>query len=190
MVTFVPVPDAFLDAIGPTLGKEGGYVNHPSDRGGETMFGITIAQARAAGYTGAMRAMPRPTAIEIYRLYYFQQPGFDRIHEIDAPLGMLLLDLGINFGTGRVGGWLQRALNVLNSRGKRWPDLTVDNVAGAMTRAALQALIRQRGDDGRRVITGMVRAMASVRYVEIAEANPSQEDFLFGWQLHRGIAPA
>lgn len=190
MVAQVSIPDPFLAAIAPTLGIEGGYANHPSDRGGETMWGVTVARARAAGYTGAMRSMPRATALEIYRLFYWSQPGFDRIHEIDPALGMLLLDLGINFGQGRAAGWLQRSLNALNGRGRHWPDLTVDNAAGAMTRAALQALIRQRGADGRHVITGMVRAMASVRYVEIAEANPSQEDFLFGWQLHRGVAPA
>lgn len=182
--------DPFAVAIGPTLGKEGGYSNHPADNGGETMWGVTIAQARAAGYAGAMRDMPRETAVEIYRLFYWTQPGFDRIHAIDAPLGLLMLDLGINFGQARVGAFLQRALNVLNARGKAWPDIAMDGACGAMTRAALAAFVKQRGEDGRKVILGMVRAMASVRYVEIAEANPTQEDFEYGWQLHRGIGAA
>jgi lysozyme family protein len=182
--------DPFLAYITPTLGVEGGYSNHPSDKGGETRWGITVARARAAGYTGPMQDMPRETAVEIYRLFYWTQPGFDRIHAIDGPLGLLLLDLGINFGQARVGAFLQRALNVLNARGKAWPDITVDGACGAMTRAALAAFVQQRGAEGRRVLHSMVRAMASVRYVEIAEADPTQEDFEYGWQLHRGIGAA
>lgn len=180
-------PDPFLTYIAPTLGTEGGYANHPADKGGETMFGVTIARARAAGYAGPMRAMTLAQAVGIYRLFYWTQPGFDRIAAVDPALGTLLLDLGINFGPGRVGGFLQRALNVLNGGGKAWPDLTVDGACGAMTRFALEAFLKQRGKEGRVVIRGMVRAMASVRYVEIAEADPSQEVFEYGWQLNRGI---
>ena len=35
---------------------EGGYVNHPSDPGGETNHGVTIGRAREAGYRGPMRS--------------------------------------------------------------------------------------------------------------------------------------
>ncbi len=40
------------------LGKEGGYVDHPSDKGGPTRWGITQTTARAHGYTGDMRNLP------------------------------------------------------------------------------------------------------------------------------------
>ena len=56
--------------IDTTIGKEGGYVDHPADRGGKTIWGITEAVARANGYTGDMRAMPRSTAVAIYRSEY------------------------------------------------------------------------------------------------------------------------
>ena len=55
---------AFDKAFDHTVGKEGGYSNHPSDRGGETMWGITIAVARDYGYSGNMREMPVETAKE------------------------------------------------------------------------------------------------------------------------------
>ena len=48
--------EAMIDA---TIGREGGYSNHPADRGGETIWGITAAVARRNGYAGAMRSMPR-----------------------------------------------------------------------------------------------------------------------------------
>ena len=47
------------------LGKEGGYVDHPSDKGGPTRWGITQTTARAHGYTGDMRNLPRETAKQI-----------------------------------------------------------------------------------------------------------------------------
>ena len=36
--------------INEIIGVEGGYVNDPSDSGGETNFGITVAVARQFGY--------------------------------------------------------------------------------------------------------------------------------------------
>lgn len=45
--------------LGSTLDLEGGYVNHPSDPGGETNHGVIKSTARSAGYTGSMRALKR-----------------------------------------------------------------------------------------------------------------------------------
>lgn len=53
------------------IDREGGYVNHPSDRGGATKYGITEAVARAHGYSGAMRDLPRAEAAAIYRRLYW-----------------------------------------------------------------------------------------------------------------------
>src|SRR4051812_11797343 len=41
------------------IDREGGYVDHPADKGGPTCFGITEAVARAQGYSGPMRQLPR-----------------------------------------------------------------------------------------------------------------------------------
>ena len=71
-----------VDAL---IEREGGYVNHPADRGGATNFGITEAVARAHGYGGAMRELPRREAVAIYRRLYWLRPRFDQVAASHRP---------------------------------------------------------------------------------------------------------
>ena len=64
--------------VAAVIAREGGYVDHPADRGGPTCWGITQGVARADGYAGAMRALPRERAAAIYRRLYWTAPGLDR----------------------------------------------------------------------------------------------------------------
>jgi lysozyme family protein len=59
--------------------REGGYSNNPNDSGGETMWGVTDRVARANGYAGPMKDMPREVAKNIYFASYVQKPGFASI---------------------------------------------------------------------------------------------------------------
>lgn len=166
---------------------EGGYVNDALDRGGETNHGITIAVARAFGYHGAMRDLTKAEALAIYRARYWTQPGFDRIEPISPEVAAWLLDFGINGGQAAAGAILQRALNVLNDRGAIYPDLTVDGACGAMTRAALAALLAKRGAEGRAILPKLLTALQAARYVEIMERDGTQERFGWGW-MRRAFA--
>ena len=179
--------DPFNPAINGVIGREGRYSNDPADRGGETMWGITSATARAAGFAGPMAEMPRETAVAIYRQRYWIGPGLDRLASVDQALAVRLLDIAVNMGSPVGVGFLQRALNALNCGGADYPDIAADGVLGSATLGAVQALLARRGDDGRRVLVGMITAQQSVRYLEIAERNPSQEAFEFGWQLNRAL---
>lgn len=166
---------------------EGGYSNDPADRGGETNHGITIAVARAFGYRGAMRDMTKAEAMDIYRARYWTQPAFDRIEPISPEVAAWLLDCGINMGQAAAGTILQRALNALNDRGALYPDLTVDGQCGAMTRAALLALLSRRGSEGRAILPRILTALQAARYIGIMEADGSQERFGWGW-MRRAFA--
>jgi lysozyme family protein len=176
--------NAYIDKV---IGEEGAYSNDPNDSGGETMWGVTAAIARASGYVGPMNAMPRGTAITIYKLQNWTQPGFDKIAEINGPLGSAMLDLGINCGTHWPGLWLQRGLNVLSDRGSLYKTISVDGMCGTVTRASLNAYLAHRGADGVRVMLSLIRAFAAIHYVEIAEANPKDEDFEYGWLANRAF---
>jgi len=56
---------SFDKAWAKTGMAEGGYVNDPSDSGGETNHGITIKVARRNGYLNAMKDMTKEEARDI-----------------------------------------------------------------------------------------------------------------------------
>lgn len=175
--------DAIIDGV---IGREGRYANDPHDAGGETMWGITIGTARQHGYQGPMRSMPRDVAAGIYRQSYVVGPGFDKIAELCAPVGEELVDTGVNMGTVIAGRFLQRALNSLNRNGRDFADLVVDGECGRATRIALSAFLKARGEvAGTTVLMRLLEAQQAVRYMEIGQARPANENFMFGWVSNR-----
>ena len=76
---------------------EGGYFNHPNDPGGETMYGIIKTEARANGYNGAMRDLPREVACEIYLRKYWKNNGLMKIESFIV--GLCIFDFFVNSGS-------------------------------------------------------------------------------------------
>jgi len=167
--------------IEEVLANEGGYVNDARDRGGETNFGITIATARANGFTGAMKAMTRDFARDVYVKQYVEAPGFDKIAAISPAIGAELVDTGVNMGPKVAGQFLQRALNGLNNQAKDYADLLVDGAAGQKTRDALTAFIKKRGAEGERRLLLLLNALQGERYLSLCEGRSANEAFLYGW---------
>lgn len=81
--------------------------------------------------------------------------------------------------------FFQRWLSVLNLRGKIYPDLDADGRIGPRTISALRSLLQYRGKDGQTVVLRGLNSSQGARYLEIAERDESQEDFIFGQMLHR-----
>lgn len=171
----------FEHIIDAVIAKERGYVDHPSDRGGPTNWGVTQAVARANGWTGLMQEMPESLARQIYRGRYIVRPAFDKVAQITPLIAGELIDTGVNMGPTVASTMLQRWLNGLNLRGSRYADLFVDGAIGQVTLDALRAFLRWRGAEGERVLYTALNCTQGVRYLEIAEKNQTQEDFLYGW---------
>jgi lysozyme family protein len=180
------------ELIEEVIEREGGYVNHPADRGGATNWGITEGVARRSGFTGEMRALPKSDAVAIYKRLYWLAPRFDAVADRAPKLAAEMFDTGINMGTGTAAAFLQRALNALNREGKDYPDLKVDRHIGPATLAALDAFLEKRGRAGESVLLKAVEALQGAHYLNIAEARPSQEAFVYGWLANRigGAAPS
>ena len=174
--------DNLIDEV---IGREGGYSNHPADRGGATRWGVTEKVARAHGYRGEMRHYPREEAKAVYRRLYWLRPGFDRVAEHAPRLAAELFDTGVNMGPGVAAGFLQRALNALNRGASDYADIAVDRQIGTATIEALRRFIARRGAAGEAVLLKAVEALQGERYIKLAEDRPANEAFLYGWLANR-----
>lgn len=174
--------EQIIDGI---IGVEGGYVNHPSDRGGPTKWGITQNTARAYGYTGDMKDLPRATAKDIYLKQYWVEPGFDRIATLSQDIAVELCDTGVNMGPRVASKFFQRWINGLNMRQKLYPDLIADGVLGNISVAALRSYLNARGKEGELVLLKALNCSQGARYLELAEGREANEDFLYGWVKER-----
>jgi lysozyme family protein len=114
----------FDQIIGRILAHEGGFVEHPKDPGGATNFGITERVARAAGYRGHMRNLPRETAVAIYRAQYWDRVQGDKL---PGAVAFQVVDAAVNHGTGNAIRWLQAAAGV-----------AADGIIGPVTLAAVR----------------------------------------------------
>ena len=146
----------FSTAFEKLLGHEGGYSNHPSDPGGETMWGITKRVAFENGYTGDMRAMPVETARAIYKSLYWDAIQADNL---PADVRYIVFDAAVNSGVTQAARWLQRACGVV-----------ADGVIGPQTIRAANALHSEGLK--RRMLAHRLRFMAGL---------PNWPAFSRGW---------
>ena len=165
--------------------REGGFVDHPADKGGPTCFGITEAIARANGYRGAMRQLPRGEAAAVYKRIYWLRPHFDAVAARSPALAAELFDTGVNMGPAVAATFLQRALTALNRNGKDFADLVPDGRVGPTTLAALDSFMRVRGNSAETVLMRALEALQGERYLRLAERRPANEAFLYGWLANR-----
>lgn len=175
--------DGLIDAL---IEREGGYISHPKDRGGPTNYGITEAVARAHGYSGAMRSLPREEAAAIYRRLYWLRPRFDQVAKRSPAVAAELFDTGANMGPAVAATFLQRALSALNRERKDYADLVPDGRIGPATLSALDRFLELRGrKSGESVLLRALDALQGERYIRLAERRPANEAFLYGWLANR-----
>ena len=103
----------FEQCMGWLLEHEGGYINHPSDPGGETNLGVTRAvYEQYVGrqvMDGEMKGLTHDDVYPIYKENYW-----DRLRGDDLPSGVdfCTFDWGVNSGTSRAAKALQRIVGV------------------------------------------------------------------------------
>lgn len=169
---------AALAIISPTIQLEGGYVNHPSDPGGETNMGITKKVAVDHGYTGSMRALPRDVAESIYYQSYLVNPGYAPLIALDAAVTEELFDTAVNMGPARPSRWFQQSLNEICPTLK----LSVDGKVGPATiagfRRCQRILLCQ-------AMLPRIDGKQLAEYNRLVRVNPRLKVFHRGWVNHR-----
>lgn len=96
---------SFERAISSILGHEGGYVNDPSDPGGETRFGIS----KRSYPSEDIKNLTRERAIELYRRDYWTPIKGD---QLPPALALCLFDMAVNSGVAQSVRTLQKAIDV------------------------------------------------------------------------------
>tara|TARA_R110000803_G_scaffold43080_1_gene92216 strand:+ start:69 stop:599 length:531 start_codon:yes stop_codon:yes gene_type:complete len=101
---------SFESVVSMVLEHEGGYVNHPTDPGGETKYGISKRAYPELDIAG----LTEEDAADIYKKDYW-----DRIKGDDLPVGLacVVMDYAVNSGISRASKALQSACGMGNPDG-------------------------------------------------------------------------
>lgn len=150
------------------LEEEGGFSNHPADRGGATMYGVT--QATYNSWRKAVNKPQQPvskiTHEEAFRLYksmFWDEAGCDKL---PWPVSYMVFDAAVNSGPSRATKWLQEALRV-----------KPDGVIGPKTLKAIEEL----NAEGDGVIIYRIIDVRLKFLTDLIKRKPSQIAFLTGW---------
>lgn len=159
----------FEQALSFVLAREGGYVDHPLDKGGATNKGITQAtfdswRSRLRLHTSPVKDIT-PTEVEaIYRRHYWIDGRCDDISDIRPVTAIAHFDACVNHGLSRAAKMLQEAIGTVK----------VDGSIGPQTLGALAEMSDY--DLARRYLEVRYRF-----YHSIVRNSPSQKVFLNGW---------
>lgn len=155
----------FEECLPFILKWEGGYVNHPSDRGGATNKGITQRNYDSWRIKQGLsvRTVKDITDDEVHSIYlteYWARAGCPTLPE---PVDLVVFDCAVNSGVSRAVKWLQKALG-----------LNQDGLFGAKTNAAVLAC--------NPLETALEILVIREDFLsDVVDANPSQIVFLKGW---------
>lgn len=155
----------FESVLPALLRYEGGYSDHPADRGGATNQGVTHAtynawRARRGLSPQDVRRMTSAERDAIYRDGYWTPIGGDRL---PPPLDLVAFDSAVIAGPGRAVAWIQNAVGTT-------PD-------GHMGPDTLRAIATKNPAD----VAARVLNQRATFHRATADKNPSQRVFLRGW---------
>jgi len=182
----------FKKAFEHTMAHEGGYVDDPTDRGGETFMGIArnlhsewagwdIIDSKKADSTFPkclhQTAGLKQCIRDFYKQHFWNVWAGDMFD--DQAVATEMFDTAVNMGVSRAVKFLQSALNALNRDGRLYPDLTVDGKSGRKTLNALDKLEAKPGDTD--LLYKMLNVLQGAHYLKIMANNSSQEKYARGW---------
>lgn len=134
-----PKPTNFDNALKATLRFEGGYVNDPKDKGGETNLGITrktyeqfLKKNNLPLDNLNMREIPEEHVLEIYKTMYWQPAGCDHLPPL---LAQQVFDFAVNSGTKKAIQFLQAQVGAEQ-----------DGIFGPATKASVEQAVQNTGD--------------------------------------------
>lgn len=174
-----------------TLAHEGGYVDDPDDRGGETYKGISrrfhgawpgwaiVDELKGtADFPSCLYRRPEldQQVADFFKEKYWDRFWGDRIP--DQQIANELFDTSVNLGIKRAVTFTQNGLNVLNRNELLYEDLEEDGKFGNKTLAALNTYLQ--GDDVNHLMK-VCNILQGMHYIEYMRSSPTQEKYARGW---------
>jgi lysozyme family protein len=125
----------FNRSLAEVLASEGGYVNHPSDPGGHTNYGITLSTYRRvfgkSRTVNELRNIPKTQVSYIYRTQYW---NVCRCDDLPSGVDYSVFDFAVNSGPGRAARYLQSIVGA-----------DIDGVIGSETIQKTRVMSKIRG---------------------------------------------
>lgn len=154
------------------LRAEGGYVNHPNDKGGPTKYGITQKTLsdflKRPASIEDVKNLTMELATEIYLANYFYGP---RINTLPEALQPQLFDMSVNHGPRKAIRILQSVLNMAGF------ECDQDGVMGPQTRKLVEVAYEQMQG----FLANAISEAREEFYRAIVASDRSQAVFLKGW---------
>jgi len=161
--------DLFKKAFEETVGIEGGYVDDPDDRGGETKFGIS---KRSYPELDIKNLTLREAWAIYYKDYWNTKKG--NLDSLPDSIAIEVFDTAVNMGMTTARKMLQESLNILNRNELKFIDLDVDGYIGIKTFKAVDLVLERK-------LLKTLNGFQFCAYKEFAQNNPKQEKFFAGW---------
>jgi lysozyme family protein len=153
-------------AIGPVLQHEGGLVDHPSDPGGLTNFGISKKWADSQGLCLDIKNLTVDQAKELYKKYFWDPYPY---HEIaDQKVATKSFDMAVNMGAIQAHKLIQRAVANCGL------EITIDGQLGPKSVALINSIPAPQ------MLSSIVQRQRNF-YIALATQKPSLAVFLKGW---------
>lgn len=182
-------------AYGETAIYEGGYVNDPVDKGGETHLGIArkfngdwegwpiideIKKEYPNDFKSRINGNERlgELAKELFRKRYWAPIRGDEIP--DQHIANKVFDSGVNMGVGRSVKFLQTGLNLLNRNEKNYSDVAVDGKLGNATLAGIKKFLELESDKPDYLLK-LLNLQQANHYIEVMKGDSTQQRFARGW---------
>lgn len=184
----------FPEAFAFIRNDEGGYVNNPSDKGGETYSGISriyypswdgwrIIDAVKNAYPYNLKKEKFESELEktgiINKVMEFYKKNYwdpIRCSEIEnKEISLKLFDTAVNLGAGRAIRIVQSSINAMS-----FPldyEIGIDGVMGSLT----LALINKISEKESKMLLNLITLQQGEIYISLAKNNKNQRKFLRGW---------
>lgn len=165
------IDDRFEKIIEFIIKNEGGYVDHPSDPGGATKYGISFRFYKQLNPSTSKEDMEELTLQAARDIYYEEWYKKYNYHEIeDYRVAAKLLDFAVNMGPSRAHKIIQRAVNLVEKSSA----ITVDGIIGPIT-------IRYINSCTAMILIDYMALLACSYYIELCNDNENNYSFIRGW---------